>query len=119
MEKINDLTFMQTVTLVNTFELCFTVSTSINHECTRYRDLTVVEYAFIRNLINFCFSAVTLAYYRIHPFEGFITEKKWTFVMRTVIGNLTYLGFTAVYRLLPLGIGATIIATNPFLIAIL
>ena len=35
------------------------------------------------------------------------------------MGNLGYLAFTMVYKLLPLGIGATVIATNPFAISIM
>ena len=41
------------------------------------------------------------------------------FVARTIFGNLCYIGFTFVYKLLPLGIGSTLIASNPFAIAFL
>lgn len=56
---------------------------------------------------------------RIHPLAGYTSDKRTMFIARMLLGNLTYICFTAVYRLLPLGIGATVIATNPFLIALL
>jgi drug/metabolite transporter (DMT)-like permease len=116
---VADLSFSQTVVLVNTIELLFVFSTSINHECTRYRDVTVIEFAFIRNAFNLLCQAIELVYYGIHPYDGFTRDKLPTLMLRLIIGNLTYICFTATYKLLPLGIGATIIAMNPFLIAIL
>ena len=35
------------------------------------------------------------------------------------MGNVAFFAFTLVYKLLPLGIGATLIASNPFVITIL
>ena len=38
------------------------------------------------------------------------------FLARTISGNAAFVGFTFVYKLLPLGVGSTMIATNPFAI---
>lgn len=105
--------------LVNIYELFFCVSTSINHECTKYRGITVAEYAFIRNAINFLFSAIQLCYKRVGPLHGYNKDLLAPLVIRLIVGNLCYLAVTTVYKYLPLGIGATIIATNPFAITCL
>ena len=101
------------------YEVCFCVSTAINHECTKNRGITVAEYAFIRNGLNLLYSAFQLCYRRIGPLEGYTPDLLPALLTRLIVGNLCYLALTAVYMYLPLGIGATIIATNPFAITIL
>ena len=113
------MTFLSTVLFVNVYEIFFCISTAINHECTKYRGMTVPEYALIRNIVNFMFSAIELIFKRQSPFEGLNRENLPIFLARTVSGNICYIGFTFVYYFLPLGIGSTLIACSPFAITLL
>jgi drug/metabolite transporter (DMT)-like permease len=119
MSEKKDLSFLATAVLVNCYELLFTLSTTINHEATKFRGVSVIEYAFVRNLINFLTAAGFLCYRKLTPWNGITKEHLTPLFLRTIIGNLGFFTFTLVYKLLPLGIGATLIASNPIVISIL
>lgn len=119
MSEKKDLSLIATVVLVNCYELMFTLSTTINHEATKFRGVTVIDYAFVRNLINCLTAAALLCYRRLSPWTGINKEHLTPFFLRTIIGTLGFFSFTLVYKLLPLGIGATLIASNPIVITIL
>jgi len=55
----------------------------------------------------------------VKPFDGYSPEMLPSFIARLVVGNLTYFAFTAVYKLLPLGIGGAILSTDPIFVVIL
>ena len=114
-----DLSFLKTVMLINTYEIIFCVSTTINHECTKYRGVTVAEYSFVRNGINFIFAGALLCIYRVGPIEGLNRSNIKIFLLRSVIGNLGYFTFTLVYKLLPLGIGSTLVSSNTLIVTLL
>ena len=113
------MSFLATAVLVNCYELLLTMSTTINHEATKFRGVSVIEYAFVRNFINFLIAAGFLCYRRQSPWTGITKEHLLPFFIRTIMGNVAFFAFTLVYKLLPLGIGATLIASNPFVITIL
>lgn len=79
----------------------------------------MLEYSFFRNAINFVQLGVVLLYYRMHVFEGFTRDNLPIFALRSFAGNLTYITFTWMYKLLPLGIGATIASTSPIILAVI
>ena len=64
MEKVEkkDMTFLATVIFVNSYEVMFCLATTMNHEMTKFRGVSVVEYAFVRNLINFLIVVGVLTY---------------------------------------------------------
>ena len=47
-----------TLLLVNITEILFTISTAIARELTKNRGIGVIEFCFVRNLLNFVFSIV-------------------------------------------------------------
>jgi hypothetical protein len=97
MEKA-DLSFLSTAVLVNCYEICFCISTAVNHECTKFRGLTVAEFAFVRNLMNLLFSAFMLVYKQMSPLNGYTPDLFGTLINRLIWGNVCYLLVTAVYK---------------------
>ena len=114
-----DLSFTATTALVNSYEVMLCVSTAVNHYTTRSLGVSVVEYFFCRNFLNWLFMGIILAYRRLSPLDGFTPQTNLYFWTRAVVGQIGFFTFTWTYKLLPLGIGATILATNPILITLL
>jgi drug/metabolite transporter (DMT)-like permease len=110
--KAEDLTFIKTLLLINVSEILFCVSNSVNHECTRNRGITVVEYSLFRNLLNLSVTAILARANNVSLVKGIKGNLVPKLVLRTAIGN-TYVVYTWTFKLLPLGIATTLISTSP------
>lgn len=102
--------------MANAMELCLVFSSAINHFVTQQRGVTVLEYAVTRNGINFILIALIVVVRNTGYFTGFTKDNLAIFFVRAFFGNAAYITMTWAYKLIPLGIGATIIAANPILI---
>jgi drug/metabolite transporter (DMT)-like permease len=91
----------------------------MNHFTTSKRGVSVLEYATSRNFLNalpiFC-----ILFYKNEGFlKGFKPEHTKVFFARAIIGVFGIFSMTWMYSLLPMGIGATITATNPIILSFL
>lgn len=112
-----DLSFSATVIMANATELFLVFSSAINHFVTQERGVTVLEYSVTRNGINFILIAIMLIIRNAGYFTGFTQDNMNIFWIRAFFGNIAYITMTWAYKLIPLGIGATIIAANPIIIS--
>lgn len=117
--KQSDMPIAVVATLINIQELCFTMSTSIMHECMRNRGFGVFEFSFIRNTFNFILTIPVFFYVGKSLFEDINRETIKPLVIRIVAGNMAFSTFTIVFKLIPLGIGSVIIQSNPFIVVLL
>lgn len=107
-----DLPVMRTVLLVNTSEVFYCISTSINHYVTQQLGVTINEYSWFRNGMNMLICFLIISVQRRSYVEGFTRENLPYFLVRALIGAGWYYTFTATYKLLPLVIGGVLIASS-------
>ena len=76
----------------------------------------MLEYAFVRTLINVIGSGLYLLIMRINFFDGLTRKNMVYFAARALIGHIGNITFIWMFKLLPLGIGSTIVYSNPIMI---
>lgn len=118
-ETKKDLTSMGTFLVVNMSECCFSISIAINQYATNNLGLSVLEFAFARNFVNFWVSTSMLYYKGMSPLQGITSDVYIPLGIRCIVGNIAFISLTYVFSKLPLSIGTVIISTSPFAVAIL
>jgi drug/metabolite transporter (DMT)-like permease len=115
MAQKEDLSFATTLFRVNLGQLFLTLSASMNHLTTSRRGVSVLEYAVSRNFFNTVPILMVLLYRQDGWYKGFKSEHIGAFLARALIGVFGFFTMTWMYKLIPMGIGATITATNPII----
>lgn len=115
----SDLTVTAAMGLIAIQETLFSISTAVNHECTRNRGFGIFEFSLIRNSFNLVFAVPIFLWFEKGLFEGLTKDKHKPLIVRIVAGNITFFTFTYVFKMLPLGIGQVIIQSNPFVVVLL
>lgn len=72
--------------LININEICFTVSTSVNHEFTRSRGFGVFEFTMLRNMFNFVLTLPVFFLLRLPLFDEIKKEHLKPLVARIIFG---------------------------------
>ena len=72
--------------LINIQEICLTVSTSVNHECTRSRGFGIFEFTLIRNLFNFVITLPVFFMIGLPLFDEIKKEHVKPLIARIVFG---------------------------------
>jgi drug/metabolite transporter (DMT)-like permease len=107
------------VLIINLTEINFAVSTSVNHDATRNRDIGIFEFSLIRNLLCFLIAIPVFLFFGKSLFEDVTRETMAPLVIRILFGNIAFFTWTAVFKFLPLGIGQVICSSNPFVVVLL
>jgi drug/metabolite transporter (DMT)-like permease len=106
------------VLLINLTEIMFMIATSVNHDATRNRGIGIFEFSFFRNFFGLLFSIPVFFYFQKGLFEDITRDMIVPLVIRIIVGNTCFFTWTYVYKLLPMGIGQVICASNPFLVVL-
>ena len=97
----------------------FMIATSVNHDATRNRGIGVFEFSFIRSFLGLVFAIPVFIFYQRSLFEDITRDMMVPLAIRIIVGNICFFTWTYVYKLLPMGIGQVICASNPFLVVLL